>query len=124
MTLRSGRSSVDRTVTATPAAAMRFASARRSASGMVESLHMCPTATCPPSWYFSVRSHTRWMSIASGELPVLHLAEPVAGLFRILDGGSGTATGCLHIGLDHVKLAVAEFGHGMNIGIAVHADAG
>ena len=57
------------TVTATPASAIRRASVRRSAIGMVDSLHICPTATRPPSRYFSVSSQTRWMSISSGELP-------------------------------------------------------
>ena len=61
--------------------------------------------------------------IVPAELPVFHLAEPVAGFFRILTGRRRAAAGRLHIGLDHVKLAVAEFSHGMNIGIAVDPDA-
>ena len=59
-----------------------------------------------------------------GELPVAHLAQPVLGFFGVLGGRRRAAAGGLHIGLDHIELAVAELGHRMNVGVIVDAHAG
>ena len=58
------------------------------------------------------------------ELPVAHLAEPALGFVGVLGSRRRAAAGRLHIGLGHVEFAVTEFGHRMNIGVIVDADAG
>ncbi len=58
------------------------------------------------------------------KLSETHLAEPAVRFVRILGCWGGTAARCLHIGLGHVKLAVAQFGDRMHIGVVVDPHAG
>ena len=57
------------------------------------------------------------------ELPVSHLAQPASGFVCVPSGRGGAAAGSLHVGLRHIELAVAQLGHGMNVGIVVDAHA-
>ena len=58
------------------------------------------------------------------ELPKPHLPEAGLGLVRVLAGGRRATARRLHVGLDHIELAVAELGHGMHVGVGIDPHAG
>src|SRR5215813_14484436 len=90
---------------------------------MSDLVHLQPGIVGMADHHLRLARAAGWPLIGASELPVLHLAEPRLGFLDILARRRRAAAGGLHIGLDHVELAVAELSHGMYVGVAVDANA-
>ena len=77
-----------------------------------------------------VAQHEQGIALPRGHIALgrefaeAHLAHGRLGLVEPLGGGGGAAAGRLDIFFDGVKLAVAQFGDDVDVGILVDADAG